>query len=254
MTIAPSTVAEIVAPGRSMWLPEARRIEAALDVTGEVVTTRSCDTRDAIPMPDQGEAIMLHGSPHHFLGWVDLSGVELVGLVCGAGYVATQITMPPESWDARSIVIPGASRLDESVLFGIVRGLWSDHTTSERLTAERLAGRAEAQQAAEKRLTDIVESAHEWADLHELCDRFDEFCRDHNLPERESEWEITARLTIEVPVRVTVSGPSRESAAYDVFRDKFDEDDVWNLIRTGEIEMSTVTAYEVDTRYAEQVD
>lgn len=251
MTLAPSAVAEIVAPGRAMWLPDSQRIEPALAVTDGRVTTRSCTTEIAIPLPVPGETIIVDGAQHHFLGWVgDGTSAELVGLVgvFGGSGIATEVRLSPAAWDARSVVVPGASRPDDSALFGILRQLWTEKR------AERAAGRAEAERVAAERLEEIVTAAHQWADRHDLCSKFDEFCSDYNLPERESEWEVTARLTIEVPVRVTVNGPSGTSEAYDAFSDSFDEDDVWSLIRTGEIDMSRITAYEVESRDAEPLD
>lgn len=77
--------------------------------------------------------------------------------------------------------------------------------TAERDTARILLNEQRA------RLESIVDSAHQYANDNDLCERFDEFMESHGLRRRDREFTATVRATVEV--RVSVSGSTADVAA-----------------------------------------
>lgn len=62
---------------------------------------------------------------------------------------------------------------------------------------------------------------HEWADEHDLCSRFDDFCAQHDLPTRTRDYDV--RVNVSMSTRVTVT---RSATSSDDAEDAVDRDDV----------------------------
>lgn len=243
------------APGREVWSPAlgCRARILAKHSEGEpagTVHTLAGFVSDAIPVPMPGERLRGRG---HFLGWEKPEdATSLVALVTHGVLLGRLVLDDPAEWDARKIVesddpdpltLKTALTLlsDESA-----RNTWLETQTSERAAKARQEGRREAEAAAQDRLDALVRAAHEWADQHNQCEQFDVFCVEHNLPQREREYDVTVRVTLDVPVRLMVG--RAEDDVSDAFAESYDEDDIWRMIRSGEIDPSDVIAYDVEVR------
>ena len=255
---SPETPAlDYFAVGRDVWVPargRRTRIVAPLSdsrADGSVFTKLGY-VYGAIPLPMPGEA--LRGGLY-FVGWAYPGEDDnLTGLTTG-GTELTRVTKDSAAlWDARDVL----DATDTTVLglrdalallcegdarVASLKELRGDE--SARLLSAGTSARLAAEAAAKQRLDALVSRAHEWADLHDLCDKFDEFCSDNNLPEREREYEVTVHVTLSVPVSLTVK--SRDEVV-DTFNDNYDEDDIWRMIRDQDIDPSDVMAYDVEVR------
>lgn len=88
---------------------------------------------------------------------------------------------------------------------------------NRRARAETAAVRA-ALQRHEARLDRIVEDAHVYADEHSLCEAFDRFMTDHNLPPRSRDYVCEVDVTVRV--RVGVTARNADAAESEVDDDK----------------------------------
>lgn len=256
---APST--DLLTTGRSVWIRSAATrakvtTQPASDTALVVQTDAGTYPRaDMIPLPEPGDGL---GGDEYFLGWaVPHDKRDMTALTTTTGdkpLLSRTVKDDPCGWDARR-TDPTLNRLPLSMAIGL---LAAEHTArhhaDQNVTQAAEQARSEAERRAQDRLNDLVAAAHIWANLHGQCEEFDEFCIDHDLPGREHEWEITVRLTVEVPVPVTVSGgaPSEDNA-YEEFRNTYDEDDVLAMLRQGEIGLHRVHAYSYECADANQL-
>lgn len=243
------------AVGRDVWVPSRAcraRITEALVGSHEhssVHTTIGYVSREAMPLPMPGET--LRGGSF-FVGWAKPGDAsDLTGLTTGGMALTRVVKDDPAQWDARDILDPtDTTGLELGTALAL---LCEENVTSEaakadvtaRLATARQEGRQEAETIAHRHLNALVSRAHEWADLHDLCEKFDEFCSDNNLREREREYEVTVHVTLSVPVSLTVKA---RDEVVDTFNDNYDEDDIWRMIRDQDIDPSDVTAYDVEVR------
>ena len=243
--------------GREVWVPSQNRRTRILSVPSEdhksgTVHTLIGHVHDAIPLPMPGETLI---GGALFVGWVKpTDDTDLTGLTTGGMALSQVRKSGAAEWDARRIVdTTDTAGLDIATILSLLCLQYADH---ERATEQARQegcrqGRRQGEDAAQKRLDAIVTDAHEWANEHELCETFDRFCRKHDLPEREREYEVTAHLTISVPVVLTVTSTND---VQDTFNDTYDEDDIWRMIRNQEIDPSSVTAYDLEFRDYEQTN
>ena len=166
-----------------------------------------------------------------FVGWANPNdGSDMTGLTTG-GLALTRVTQDdPAEWDARRVVDPTeATPLTLAAALALLCDEHCDHQrakggVSDALAQAREQGRRQAETEAQQRLDALVADAHEWAEEHELCERFDRFCREHGL--REREYDVTVRVTLSVPVSLTL--PSTDDVE-DTFTSTYDEDDIWRM-------------------------
>lgn len=237
------------APGREVWSPalgcRARVVaKHSLDDPAGAVHTLAGFVFDAIPVPMPGERLRGRG---HFIGWATPADcTNLTGLATTGVVVDRVVFEDPAEWDARQLVERAdADPIDVQAVLTLLgdehaRGTWLEGQVGEQAAKARLDGRREAEEAAQRRLEALVGAAHEWADEHGQCERFDEFCLDHGLPQREREYEVTAHLTVSVPVRLMVG--RAEDDVSGTFDATYDEDDLVRMICDGEIDYSDVVA------------
>lgn len=95
------------------------------------------------------------------------------------------------------------------------------------LHAERDQYQAQVQElrnAAEsesRRWAQIIDNAHEWADRHDLCEKYDEFLEDNGLPPRVNDYDNTVRvvLTISLSTRGRDAHDAASEVSYDPIAD-----------------------------------
>lgn len=239
--------------GREVWVPSRNSRARILAIPSEGranggVYTQFGDVDDAIPLPMPGETLI---GGAFFVGWANpVDDNDLTGLTTGGMILSRVVKSGATEWDARRIV--DATDTAAPDVTTILSLLCAEHSDRERATEHaRQEGRRQAEDAAQRRLDALVTDAHEWANEHDLCETFDRFCRKHDLPEREREYEVTAHLTISVPVVLTVTSTND---VQDTFNDTYDEDDIWRMIRNQEIDPSSVTAYDLEFRDYEQTN
>lgn len=249
------TATDLFAPGRTVWVPAAGRRAAVISACvrpGEVYTLAgSCF--DAIPLPSPGEALAGGG---YFIGWASSDETDLTGLVSDALTVTSAPRQSAAEWDARHCLNQSADPLDSATLLAMLtrQVAKSSGDLDERIVTARREGYREAEEKARQHLEQLVYAAHEWADQNEMCEKFDEFCQDWNLPLREHEFDVNVTLTLRLPVRLTATGSGRTDDAYDAFRDQHNEDTVWRMIRDQSIDSDEVEAYDVQIDDVERVD
>ena len=248
------------AVGRDVWVPSRAcraRITEALVGSHEhssVHTTIGYVYREAMPLPMPGET--LRGGSF-FVGWAKPGDAsDLTGLTTGGMALTRVVKDDPAQWDARDILDPtDTTGLELGTALAL---LCEENVTSEaakadvtaRLATARQEGRQEAESLARERLDALVSDAHEWADNNDLCETFDRFCREHDLRERQREYEVTVHVTLSVPVSLTVTANNDVEGT---FSDNYDEDDIWRMIRDQDIDPSDVMAYEMEIRDYNQV-
>lgn len=90
------------------------------------------------------------------------------------------------------------------------------------LQAERDQYQAQVQElrnAAEsesRRWAEILDNAHEWADSHNLCERYDEFLEANGLPTRINDYDSS--VTLQMTISLCTSGRNRDAAADEIDR------------------------------------
>jgi hypothetical protein len=63
----------------------------------------------------------------------------------------------------------------------------------------------------------LVDSAHEWADDNDLCQKFDQFMESQGLPGREREFTVSVSVSLTVNVDLPVTARSEQAARDEQF-------------------------------------
>lgn len=71
-----------------------------------------------------------------------------------------------------------------------------------------------AAEAESQRWAGILDNANEWADRHDLCEKYDEFLESNGLPTRVNDYDST--VTVELKITLITRGRDTETAASDV--------------------------------------
>lgn len=95
---------------------------------------------------------------------------------------------------------------------------WAPALAGSFWAARRARGEAEATRSAltalQRRLENIVDAAHEYADENSLCERFDDFMMEQGLRPRSREYMCVVDVTVRV--RIPASGRNAEAAGGEV--------------------------------------
>lgn len=78
-----------------------------------------------------------------------------------------------------------------------------------------------AAEAEAQRWARILVKANEWADHHDLCERYDEFLEAQGLPTRVCDYDVT--VTVELRVALRASGRNIDAAASEINYDSIAE-------------------------------
>ncbi len=63
----------------------------------------------------------------------------------------------------------------------------------------------------------LVDSAHEWADDNDLCQKFDQFMESQGLPGREREFTVSVSVSLTVNVDLPLAARSEQAARDEQF-------------------------------------
>lgn len=74
-----------------------------------------------------------------------------------------------------------------------------------------------AAEAESQRWEGILDDANDWADRHDLCERYDEFLESKGLPTRVNDYDST--VTVELNINLITQGRDSEAAASEVSLD-----------------------------------
>lgn len=149
----------------------------------ETVEQGSGQRTDAPPLG----ALVQHGTrPARWLGLDPTDPTGATGMVLVGGYVAY-----PRVRDGFPRCESDEPSSPAEAIHGLIAALQDAHTRADAVT---------------ERLDQIVSDAHEWANDHDLCRVFDQFCERHDLPTRVREYEVS------IVVTGTVEASSLENA------------------------------------------
>lgn len=216
MTITASSSPVLDLSARDVYVSATHTLVAATSTDNISVTLATGATLgpdDFVPLPRIGERVQIEAYGRTiagvYLGRADHhgGGPVMTAFVLDGQSVVTG-SAPVTVWDARK---------------AITDPVQPDPAVTEVLAvlAETCRARARDKAAHQQWIDDLVEDAHEWADEHSLCERFDEFCSRHSLPTRERDYEVRVNVSMSTRVTVTRTAGSAEDA-----EDAVDRDDV----------------------------
>lgn len=167
---------------------------------------------DYLPLPRVGERVQIESYGRTvagvYLGHSDHGGGPVLTAFVLNGTSVQTTPAPVTLWDARRSVTDTIT--PEAAVLEVMTAL-----------AEACKGRARDAARHQEWIDDLVEDAHQWADEHDLCSRFDDFCSDHSLPTRTRDYDV--RVNVSMSTRVTVT---RSAGSSDDAEDAVDRDDV----------------------------
>ncbi|MFD7161614.1 hypothetical protein ACFV9C_44015 [Kribbella sp. NPDC059898] len=200
---APQTSAQAAESGaaapqnkaRAYYWPSSGRVVAA--------TARSEIPADATPLPEPGEVVNLSGAAlGDWIGLVEpVTGPQVTARLHRNGVVSTH-SVQVSSLHADRVVIGSA---DQPATFAL-KALSTAYADADRAQQEQNWWKAS-----------LVEDAHEWANSNDLCSRFDEFMREHDLPARV--FDHRAEVDVTVTLTLTVTGHDDDQARDQVDRE-----------------------------------
>lgn len=81
------------------------------------------------------------------------------------------------------------------------------------------AGQSYQQREAERQtwFDGLVSDAHEWAEEHQMCERFDEFMEAHDLPTRKRTYKVTVDVEVSVTLEREASSEGEAESAVDSY-------------------------------------
>ena len=167
---------------------------------------------DYLPLPRVGERVQIESYGRTvagvYLGRTDHGGGPVLTAFVLNGTTVQTVPAPVTLWDARR---------------SVTDTLTPETAVIEVMTALAQTCRERARDAARHQqwIDGLVEDAHEWADEHDLCSRFDDFCAQHDLPTRTRDYDV--RVNVSMSTRVTIT---RSASSSDDAEDAVDRDDV----------------------------
>jgi hypothetical protein len=140
----------------------------------------------AIPLPEPGEVVRIDDAA---MGqWVGLAepvvGPQITVRLLNKGEVSAHLVAIPDLCAGKIVV----GQQDEATTLA-VRALSQAYAVSDRAHIRN-----------EWWKESLVEDAHDYANAHDLCSRFDEFMVEHDLPARSYEHIVEVELTVTLSI------------------------------------------------------